>query len=212
MTHETKTRITATVFALMCMALYFFFPVEKRALEIFTAVPLFLVVLPMLFTRIVLHRDQSAYGNGSYAVPMRAGLFLAIATVVGILTTWVFVKLGWGVEAYKATVTDAIFYSFKGFVFFELAFSLLMLWIFTFFAWGFVYHGTLQARTASFFLAMAVFVVFLLNHFDASVLLVPLLMPVAVYWWFRGRIHTMYVAWAVFLVNLALDTILIITL
>ena len=37
-------------------------------------------------------------------------------------------------------------------------------------------------------------------------------MPVAVYWWFRGRIHTMYVAWAVFLVNLALDTILIITL
>ncbi len=25
----------------------------------------------------------------------------------------------------------------------------------------------------------------------------------------RGRIHTMYVAWAVFVVNLALDTILV---
>ncbi len=209
MTQEIKTQITATVFALVCVALYFFFPIERQKLEVFTAVPVFLVLLPILFTRIVLRKDRSYYGNGSYTLSLRDGLILAIATMVGVLLEWALVKIGWGVEAYMATLSQAVFHSFKGFVIFEAVFALLMLWIFTFFAWGFVYHGTLQSRKAAFFLASGVFFILLLNHFHTPILLIPLFVPIAVYWWMRGRIHTMYVAWAVFVVNLALDTILV---
>ncbi len=74
-----------------------------------------------------------------------------------------------------ATLSQAVFHSFKGFVIFEAVFALLMLWIFTFFAWGFVYHGTLQSRKAAFFLASGVFFILLLNHFHTPILLIPLL-------------------------------------
>lgn len=211
MTQETKTQVISTIFALGCVALYFFFPIGRYKSEVFTAVPIFLVLLPVLFVRVVLHKDRAHYGNGSYAISLRDGLVLAIATVVGILLGWVFVKLGWGVEAYRATLPQAIADSFKAFMLFEAVFALLMLWIFTFFAWGFVYHGTMRSRTAAWIAAGVVFFILLFNHFHTPVLLLPLFAPVVTYWWTRGRVHTMYVAWAVFAVNLALDTILIIS-
>lgn len=210
MIREVKIQVIAAVFAAVCVMLYFFFPVDKNGFQVFSAVGVFLVLLPVLFTRVVLRRGPESYGNGAFTLSVRDGVIVALAALAGIAAEWVLVKMGWGVAAYKATMAPAVFHNFKGFVVFEAVFALPILWVFTFFAWGFVYHGTARTRATAFALASASFFVLLLNHFHTPVLLVPLFFPVVAYWWMRERLHTMYAAFAVFAVNLALDTILIV--
>ena len=212
MTQILKKQITGFVFALCCIGLFFLFPVDQFKFEIIFGIIVFLVALPILYVRVVLHENIRELGCKTYHVNVRDFAYLIGSVIVGFVVSYGIIRMGWGVEEYTRTLSPVVLYSFTGFIIYELVFTFFSMLVFTFFAWGFVYHKTWNAHTPAYYSAAFVFLVLIANYYQSVWVLVPIACPLVAYYTMRDRVHIMYVFSAVFLINLVIDTLIIISL
>lgn len=212
MIYDLKTQITSFVFAFCCIGLYFLFPIDQYKFEIIIGILVFLVILPVLYTRIILHEDVRSLGCGSFRIDSRDIMYLVGSVIVAAIVSFGIIKMQWGVEAYVNALSPAVLYDFRGFAIYELVFSLVSIFLFTFFSWGFVYHKTWVTQVPAYIVALFAFLVLIANYYQSAWMVVPVLFPAAAYFVMRDRVHIFYVFCAFFVVNLVIDTLIIMSL
>jgi hypothetical protein len=212
MTQNFKKQIIGFIFALCCAGLYFLFPINQYKFEIIVGIIVFLVALPILYVRLVLHENINEIGCRTYSVNMRDIIYLVGGVILGSLVSFGMVQMGWGVEEYAKSLSPVVLYSFTGFIIYEMIFTFFSMLIFTFFAWGFVYHKTWQAHILAFYSAAIFFLILIANYYQSVWMLVPMIFPLIAYYTMRDRVHFIYIFCAVFLINLVIDTLIIMSL
>lgn len=209
MTKELKKQITNFIFATCCLICFFAFPIDQYKFEIVIGVVVFLVVLPVLYMRFVLGENWRALGLRTYHLHMHDCVFLIGSVIIGSLVSFGIIKMGWGVKSYVESLSAAVLYDFRGFIIYEMIFTLAAIMLFVFFSWGFVYHRTWKNHNAAYISALLAFLVLIANYYQSPWMVVPILFPVGVYYFMRDRVNIVYLFCALFAVNLVIDTLII---
>ncbi|MEA3323067.1 MAG: hypothetical protein U9Q12_02495 [Patescibacteria group bacterium] len=209
MNQEIRTNITSLVFAVVCVVLYFFFPINAYKFEIFVGTLIFLLLLPILYTKLILHKTYTDIGFTSMTLQVRDVLFIFMSIILGGLFSFIIVSVGWGVEEYAQILSKTIFTHFGAFAIYELFFSSIMLFLFTFFSWGFVYSFKCENKIYTYIISLIIFTVFLINFYANIWIVLPLLIPAFFVPQIRDKKNIIYIFIAIFIINLILDTLII---
>jgi hypothetical protein len=92
---------------------------------------------------------------------------------------------------------------------YEILFSAVMLFLFTFFAWGFVYSIECTNKLITYSISLIIFIIFLMNFYTNIWIILPLIVPVFFVLYIREDKNILYMYSAIFMVNLILDTLII---
>lgn len=209
MNQKMKTNIISLIFAITCLALYFFFPINAYKFEIFVGTLIFLLLLPILYTKLILHKTYVDIGFTSMTLQVRDVLFIFMSIILGGLFSFVIVSVGWGVEEYAQILSKTIFVHFGAFAVYELFFSAIMLFLFTFFSWGFVYSFKCENKIYTYIISLIIFTIFLINFYANIWIVLPLLIPAFFVPQIRDKKNIIYIFIAIFVINLILDTLII---
>jgi hypothetical protein len=206
---KLKINIVSFIFAVACLGLYFFFPINDSKFEIFLGTFIFLLILPVLYTKLVLHDTYNEIGFSPFLIDLRELLFIGISIVLGGLLSFVIVSIGWGVESYAKVLSKVIFVDFSAFAMYEILFSAVMLFLFTFFAWGFVYSIKCENKLITYSISLIIFIIFLMNFYTNIWIVLPLIVPAFFVSYIREDKNILYMYGAIFMINLILDTLII---
>ncbi len=204
-----KTNITSTLFAITCLILSFLFPVGDLKFEIVVAAFVILIILPILYTKIILHKTYSSLGFTSLNINMRDGFFMVSAIVLGGLLSFIVVSLEWGVEAYLKALSDTVLFHFGAFAIYELFFASVTLFLITFFSWGFVYSIEYTNKKYKYIAASVVFIFFLVSFYQSIWVALPMLVPVFFVRQIRDEKNILYMFLTIYIISLILDTLII---
>jgi hypothetical protein len=209
MNKEMKTNLTSVIFAIGCLILYFLFPIEELKFEIVIGAISFLVILPILYTKLVLKGNYEDVGFTTFRLSMRDIFFILSTIVIGGLLSFVVVSTGWGVDAYIAILSKVILIHFGAFILYEIIFAASILFLFTFFAWGFVYSIKCQKKSMSFSLAFLTYILLLMSFYNNLWIIIPLCIPVFFVRQIRDKKNILYMFLSIFVIALILDTLLV---
>ncbi len=210
MTYETKQNLTSIGFAIGCLALYFQFPVGDLKMHIFCGIIVFLGVLPYLYTKIIIKQEKSVLGLVSWKNgDIYTLFFLASAVIVGGLVGFCVVSLGWGVENYLAVISETILYDFRAFLIYEIAFVAPMIFLITFFSWGFVYAIKWSKEIYTFICALIAYSILLYSFYNSFWIITPFLIPAFFVPKIRDGKNVTYMAIVVFFISLIIDTLIV---
>ena len=209
MTQDLKTNITSIGFALGCLILYFYFPVGEFKFQIFFGVITFLLLLPLLYVGIILHKKADSVGFVSLALDMRSGFFLISSIVLGSLFGFFVFTLEWGIQEYLAVLSDTVLYDFGAFLIYEIFFAAPALFLITFFAWGFVYSIKWEKQIYTFIAALITYIILLLSFYSSFWVIMPFLVPAFFVQQIRDEKNIIYFFIVVFSIALVIDTLVI---
>jgi len=209
MKYISKANTISFTFALVCLLLLFFFPEGELKLETFITMMVFLLVLPILYTKIILHKTYKELGFTSWTLTMRDSFFLISTIVIGGLLSFLVVSLEWGVQSYIMSLSGVILFHFGGFVIYEIFFASIMLFLFTFFSWGFVYSIKCQSQVYTFVAATISFIMLLIYFYNSVWIILPMLVPVFFVPYIRDKKNIIYMFLTVYIIALILDTLII---
>jgi len=209
MNHILKTNIISFSFAIVCLVLFFFFPAGELKFETFITAIIFLLILPILYTKIILHKTYKDLGFASWTLTLRDGFFLLSTVVIGGLLSFLVVSLEWGVQSYLMSLSGVMLFNFGAFAIYEIFFASMALFLFTFFSWGFVYSIKCQNQTHSFIAATISFMTLLIYFYNSVWIILPILIPVFFVSYIRDKKNIIYMFLTVFIIALILDTLII---
>ena len=209
MNHILKTNIISFSFAIVCLVLFFFFPTGELKFETFITAIIFLLILPVLYTKIILHKTYKDLGFTSWTLILRDGFFLLSTVVVGGLLSFLVISLQWGVQSYLMSLSGVMLFNFGAFAIYEIFFASTALFLFTFFSWGFVYSIKCRNQTHSFIAATISFMTLLIYFYNSVWVILPMLVPVFFVPYIRDKKNIVYMFLAVFIIALILDTLII---
>ncbi len=204
-----KTNITSTLFAITCLILSFLFPVGDLKFEIVVAAFVILIILPILYTKIILHKTYNSLGFTSLSINMRDGFFMVSAIVLGGLLSFIVISLEWGVEAYLKALSDTVLFHFGAFAIYELFFTSITLFLITFFSWGFVYSIEYTNKKYKYIAASIVFAIFLVSFYQSIWVALPMLAPIFFVRQIRDKKNIIYMFLTIYIISLILDTLII---
>ena len=205
----TKRNIISLIFAFTCLLLFFFFPVDDFKFEIFVALIIFLFVLPVMYTKIILHENYDKLGFGSIKIDVKTVFFIITSIVLGGLVAFGIVTFEIGVQPYLMSLSEAILTHFGAFAIYEIFFASLTLFLFTFFAWGFVYSIKLKKEIYTYIIAELVFIVLLVSFYHSTWIIIPMLIPTLFVPQIRDKKNIIYLFSAIFVIALIIDTLII---
>ncbi len=204
-----KTNIINFSFAIICVLLFFFFPAGELKFETFITAIVFLLILPVLYTKIILHKTYKDLGFVSWTLTLRDGFFLVSTVVIGGLLSFLVVSFEWGVQPYIMSLSGVILFNFSGFAIYEIFFASVALFLFTFFSWGFVYSIKCQNQIYTFIVATLSFIVLLTYFYNSVWIILPMLVPVFFVPYIRDKKNITYMFLSVFIIALILDTLIV---
>ena len=204
-----KTNIINFSFAIICVLLFFFFPAGELKFETFITAIVFLLILPVLYTKIILHKTYKDLGFVSWTLTLRDGFFLVSTVVIGGLLSFLVVSFEWGVQPYIMSLSGVILFNFSGFAIYEIFFASVALFLFTFFSWGFVYSIKCQNQIYTFIAATLSFIVLLTYFYNSVWIILPMLVPVFFVPYIRDKKNITYMFLSVFIIALILDTLIV---
>lgn len=209
MNYISKTNIISFSFAIICLLLLFFFPAGELKFETFITTIIFLLILPILYTKIILHKTYKSIGFTSWTLNARDGFFLVSTIIIGGLLSFMVISLEWGVQSYLMSLSGVMLFHFGAFAIYELFFASTALFLFTFFSWGFVYSIKCKNQIYTFIAASISFIVLLIYFYNSVWVILPMLVPVAFVPYIRDRKNIVYMFLAVFIIALVLDTLIV---
>lgn len=209
MTQETKINSTSLGFVIGCLALYFFFPIDEYKFEILIGALSFLLFLPMLYTKIILHKKLAHIGFTSMRLRKADVFYMISAIVIGGLIGFVILSLQWGVQSYLIVLSPVIIQNFGAFVLYELIFVSLVLFLITFFSWGFVYAIPWKKPLYSFVSALGVYVLLISDFYNSFWMTIPFLVPMFFVHKIRDKKNIFYLFLVVFSIGLIVDTLIV---
>ncbi len=209
MNQMLKTNIINFSFAIICVLLFFFFPAGELKFETFITAIVFLLILPVLYTKIILHKTYKDLGFVSWTLTLRDGFFLVSTVVIGGLLSFLVVSFEWGVQPYIMSLSGVILFNFSGFAIYEIFFASVALFLFTFFSWGFVYSIKCQNQIYTFIAATLSFIVLLTYFYNSVWIILPMLVPVFFVPYIRDKKNITYMFLSVFIIALILDTLIV---
>jgi len=201
----TKTNIVSLTFAISCLMLYFFFPSDGLKFENIIRAFLFFLVLPILYVKIILHKNLARIGFTSFYTDKIHIFYIMSATIIGSLLSFGIVLLGWGVQKYLSSMSTLVFNNFGAFLFYELIFASVSIFLITFFAWGFVYSIKWNKKEYSFIAAFTIFIVLMLNFYGSFFMIMPLLIPMVFIQKIYNNKNIIYLFIPIFIIALILD-------
>ncbi len=204
-----KTNIINFSFAITCILLFFFFPAGELKLETFITSIIFLLILPILYVKIILHKTYRDLGFISWTLTLKDVFFLVSTVVIGGLLSFLVVSLEWGVQSYIMSLSGVILFNFSGFAVYEIFFASTALFLFTFFSWGFVYSIKCQNQIYTFIAATLSFMALLVYFYNSVWIILPMLVPVLFVPYIRDKKNITYMFLSVFIIALILDTLII---
>ncbi len=209
MNQEIIKQLTHFCFALACVALFFFFPVSEYRFEVLVSVVTFLLVMPVIYTKVVLHKDLREMGFWSFRIEKKEIFMLTASVIIGGLLGFVMIAMKWGVASYVGMLPGAVLYNFGGFVVYELVFVSAILFLFTVIVWGFVFNCTWHDHRIAFISGSVLFIVLLYSFYQNIFIIIPLLSPVVILYKKRFTYNIIYLFLAFFLISLIIDTMIV---
>ncbi|XLQ20628.1 MAG: hypothetical protein ACKUBY_02515 [Candidatus Moraniibacteriota bacterium] len=209
MNNELKTNIITTVFAITCLILYLAFPFGDLEFENWLGMLCVLFILPILYSKIILHKTSRDIGFGKINMDKRGWFFLASSVIVGGLISFLIISMEFGRNAYIDSLSPTIATHFGAFMFYELIFMALSMFLFTFFSFGFIYSIKYKNEIFSKIFSIAVFIVFLADFYISAILWIPLLAPVFFIKQIRYNKNIIFMFLALFIIALMIDTLVI---
>ena len=209
MNQITKINIISFLFAVVCLVLFFFFPTSELKSETFVSAVVFLAILPVLYTKIILHKTYKNIGFAIFTLTMKDIFFLVSSIVIGGLLSFLVVSLEWGVQSYIISLSDVMLFNFSAFAVYEIFFASTALFLFTFFSWGFVYSIKCQKQIYTFIASLISFILLLVYFYNSVWIILPILVPVFFVPYIRDKKNIFYMFLSVFVIALILDTLII---
>lgn len=209
MTQEIKTNIISLIFAIGCLVLYFFFPIDAYKFEILVGAVSFLVVLPLLYVQIILHKKTDSVGFTSMRLGTVDFFYIISAIVIGGLIGFVMVSLQWGIQNYLLVLSPTILQNFGAFALYELVFSSLALFLITFFSWGFIYAIKWHNPVYTFLSAFVIYAFLITDFYNSAWMAIPFLVPACFVQKIRDEKNIIYFFLIVFSIGLIIDTLIV---
>ena len=209
MNRTLKINITSLVFAFICLLLLFFFPAGELKFETFITAIIFLLVLPILYIKIILHKTYKDIGFTSLTLTMKDVFFLVSSIVIGGVLSFLVVSLEWGVQPYLLSLSGVMLFHFSAFAIYEIFFASVALFLFTFFSWGFIYSIKCQKQIYTFIASLISFVLLLVYFYNSVWIILPMLVPVFFVPYIRDKKNIFYMFLSVFIIALILDTLIV---
>jgi len=206
MNQITKTNSISIIFAVACIILYFLFPLEGLKLEVFIRTFLFFLVLPILYTKIILHKKMQDIGFMSFKTDLRHIFYVSSAIIIGGIVSFAIVSLQWGIQGYIESISNIIFSDFRAFMVYEILFIAPTIFLFTFFSFGFVYSIKLSKYNYTFLISFCIFIMLLVSLYGSFWLIIPLLVPILFIQKIYDEKNIVYMFLAVFIIALIFDT------
>jgi len=200
-----KINIVSIVFAGACLILYFLFPLEGLRFEFFIRTFLFFFVLPVLYVKIILHKNLQDIGLTTFKTDMTHIFYVLSAIIIGGLLSMMIVSLQWGVQGYVEGMTNVIFKDFRAFLIYELVFIAPIIFLYTFFVFGFVYSIKWSKAAYSYAVAFCIFSLLLFSLYGSFWIIIPLLVPALFIQKIYNDKNIIYIFIAVFVIALILD-------
>ncbi|PID51824.1 MAG: hypothetical protein CR972_05100 [Candidatus Moraniibacteriota bacterium] len=210
MTYEMKKNIISTGFAIGCLVLYFLFPVGNLKFQIFFSIITFLCFLPLLYTKIILKENAQFLGFLPFSTfNLRSLFFLISSIILGGLFAFFVVTLEWGVQKYLDVLSATILYNFGAFLIYQFVFVAPMVFLVTFFSWGFVYAIKWEREIYTFLIALVSYMILLYSFYSSLWIILPFLVPTFFVQKIRDGKNILYMSGAVFVIALIIDTLVV---
>lgn len=209
MTQETKQTLVGALFAIACVLLYFFYPVNDSRFEIFAATMIFLLGLPLLFNRIILKRDWKNFMLTTWSCKLDEIFLLFGGVVCGGLLSFLLVSVDFGVQPYVDSLSYTIMKSFKAFAIYELGFVSLALLLFSIFTWGFVRSLQWYREIYAYIFSLMIFLIILTDFYSSFFMAIPVILPAVLLIKINRRVNPIYIFIACYAISLILDVIIV---
>lgn len=209
MTQETKQTLISAIFAIGCVMLYFFYPVGNSKFEIFVATMIFLLGMPLLYSKIILKQNIKNMDVMNFSLTKREMFLLISSVIVGGLISFLFVSMEFGIQGYINSLSATILQNFKAFVIYELFFSSLGLILFSFFAWGFVRSIVWYRDIYAYVFSLSIFGILIMDFYSGFFVAIPFMMPAIFLLKAERKINPIYIFIACYIIGLILDTIIV---
>lgn len=209
MNQEIKKNIVSTAFAIGCLILYFAFPIGDFEIEILVGVLVFLLLLPVLYTRFILRERISILGFLPFSIQLRDVFFMVSSVVIGGLFSFFILSLQWGVESYISNLSSAIIQHFGAFAVYELFFVSLGVFLITFFSWGFVYSIKWENPIYTYVAAFIAYGVLLVDFYTSFWVALPFFVPAFFIQKIRDNKNILYMFFVAYSIGLIFDTLII---
>ena len=209
MTQETKQTLISAIFAIGCVMLYFFYPVGNSKFEIFLATVIFLVGLPLLYNKFILQQTIKNMELMNFSLAKKDLFLLISSVIIGGLIGFLFVSMEFGIQRYIGSLSATILQNFKAFAIYELFFSSLGLFLFSFFAWGFVRSIVWHRDMYAYIFSLIIFGVLIMDFYSGFFIAIPFMMPAIFLLKMEKRINPIYIFIACYVIGLILDTIIV---
>ncbi len=209
MIKEIQTQIINMVFAIGCLVLYAFFPVEEYKFEMLVSALTFFLFLPILYTKIILKKDYITLGFTSFSLHLKDLFYLLTAVVVGGLIAFVVFTMQWGVQEYLIMLPQSMLYSFKAFIIYEILFTAVAFFLITFFVWGFVYSLAWKNPLYTFIQTMFFYTIVLWNFYGSLWMTLPFIIVGYFYARVRTQGNILYLFIASLCIALLIDTFIV---
>jgi hypothetical protein len=204
-----KTNTITFAFAVGCLLCYFFFPLGDLRLEVFTVPIIFLMILPLLYNKFIIKRSIENVGFSSFHITRKDLFYLISGVVIGGIIGFFIISMQYGLDRYISGLTPVMFVHFGAFLIYELAFMSIVLFLFTFFAWGFVYMIPWKRSLYAYISALIFFMILLIDFYDGIMIVFPLLIPAIFVAFLSKRVNITYLFLAFFIIHLIMDTLII---
>ncbi len=209
MTQETKQTLISAIFAIGCVMLYFFYPVGNSKFEIFLATMIFLLGMPLLYNKIILQQTIKNMELMNFSLTKRDVFLLVSSVIIGGFISFLFVSMEFGIQRYVGSLSATILQNFKAFAIYELLFSSLGLFLFSFFVWGFVRSIVWHRDIYAYLFSLIIFGVLIMDFYSGFFIAIPFMIPAIFLLKMEKRINPIYVFIACYAIGLIFDTIIV---
>lgn len=217
--HEVVELIVSLFFAISCLALYLFLPMDVNSgegdmIESILRLTLFLAVFPILYIRIILKKSFADAYIGKLKFQLKTIFYLTLSFIIGLLGIFVITQSFLGDYYSKLTLTKYVASNFWIFIFYECLFVPILMFIFIFFSFGFVNLITKKFNKLNLILPIITYYILLVfpsaNLLEDSLFAVFSVLPVV---FFRKIVNVNKNIWSLFgmllILNIIFNTVII---
>lgn len=140
---EVVALAVSLFFAVSCLLLHWLLPMEASGgngdvIEVAIRLVVILVLFPIIYVRIILRKSFADMYIGRFQFQFKTIFYLILSFIIGLLGIFVITQSFLGDYYSKLTLTKYIASNFWIFIFYECLFVPVLMFIFVFFAFGFV--------------------------------------------------------------------------
>lgn len=167
--HEVVELIVSLIFTVACLLLFWLLPMEASEgrgdiVETIIRLIVIFIIFPIAYVKVILRKSLSDMYVGKFQFQLKTSLYLLLSFIIGLLGIFIVSQSFLGGYYSKLILTKYIAGSFWFFLFYELIFVAVPLFIFIFFTFGFVNFITKNFNKLNFILPVITY--FLLITFS----------------------------------------------